>query len=125
MTQESDAVLPLLPLRLGLVLPGSITPLPVGRTRSTALARTLRPGDTIVLAAQTDPAIDDPRRGDRISVGGRAGVKGKADRGKRGVMRVVGASDRGFLGALSAHEPYLRVEVMPCVETRGLVPEAV
>src|SRR5690606_15070457 len=125
MTLESDAVLPLLPLRLGLVLPGSITPLPVGRTRSIALARTLRPGDTIVLAAQKDPAVDDPRRDDLFSIGVRAVVKEKADRGKRGLMLVVEASDRVFLGAISAQEPYLRVEVMPCMETRGLDAEAI
>jgi ATP-dependent Lon protease len=125
MTHDSEAVLPLLPLRLGLVLPGSITPLPVGRTRSIALARTLRPGDTIVLAAQKDPAIDDPRRDDLYSIGVRAVVREKADRGKRGLMLVVEATDRIFLGAIAAHEPYLRAEVMPCVETRGLDAEAV
>ena len=49
-------ILPLLPLRLGVPLPGRISTFPVGRERSVALARALEEGDLLVLGA--DPLAD-------------------------------------------------------------------
>src|SRR5690554_2648250 len=96
MVNRNDAILPLLPLRLGLVLPGTVTPLPVGRSRSIALARSLELGDRIFLAAQKDPAVDDPDREDLHSLGVTAVVREKVDRGRRGLMLVIEAEERRF-----------------------------
>ena len=44
--------LPLLPLRKGVLLPGSVSTLPVGRKRSLALVGTLEPGSLLVAGFQ-------------------------------------------------------------------------
>lgn len=119
MVKRSDVILPLLPLRLGLVLPGTITPLPVGRSRSIALARALEAGDRIFLAAQKDPAVDDPDRDDLHSLGVTAVVREKVDRGRRGLMLVIEAQERRFLGEIVRRSPYLHAETLEAQETRG------
>jgi ATP-dependent Lon protease len=64
---------PVLPLRQGVVLPGTRAQLPIGRPRSVAAFASLSPGDEIVLAAQIDPDVDSPMLADlhRIAVIGR------------------------------------------------------
>jgi ATP-dependent Lon protease len=53
---------PLLPLRNGVLFPGTIITLPVGRERSVALARQLSKGDLLGVATQKDPAVELPGR---------------------------------------------------------------
>jgi len=119
MVNRNDAILPLLPLRLGLVLPGTVTPLPVGRSRSIALARSLELGDRIFLAAQKDPAVDDPDREDLHSLGVTAVVREKVDRGRRGLMLVIEAEERRFLGEIVKRNPYHHVETLEAKESGG------
>ena len=60
---------PLLPLRTGVLFPGTVITLPVGRKRSVALVESLHPGDVIGTVTQKDPKVGDPGRADLYDVG--------------------------------------------------------
>src|SRR5262245_30900338 len=60
---------PLLPLRTGVLFPGTIITLPVGRERSLALLGTLRPGDIFGVATQKSSKVDDPTGADLHPIG--------------------------------------------------------
>ena len=51
---------PLLPLRRGVILPGRLSSLPVGRERTRALAQSLNRDDEVLIAVQHDPTVVDP-----------------------------------------------------------------
>jgi ATP-dependent Lon protease len=51
---------PLLPLRTGVLFPGTVITLPVGRKRSVALVESLHAGDVIGTVTQRDPKVSDP-----------------------------------------------------------------
>jgi len=60
---------PLLPLRTGVLFPGTVITLPVGRKRSLALVESLHPGDVIAAVTQRDPKVIDPGRSELYDVG--------------------------------------------------------
>src|SRR4051812_9862388 len=60
---------PLLPLRTGVLFPGTVITLPVGRKRSVALVESVRPGDVIGTVTQRDPKVGDPGRSDLYDIG--------------------------------------------------------
>src|SRR4051812_6984542 len=60
---------PLLPLRNGVLFPGTVITLPIGRERSVALVKELRKGDVLGVATQKDPATVDPGEADLHRVG--------------------------------------------------------
>src|SRR5258708_7025866 len=60
---------PLLPLRTGVLFPGTVITLPVGRKRSLALIESLHTGDVIGVASQRDPKVVDPGRSDLSDMG--------------------------------------------------------
>jgi ATP-dependent Lon protease len=51
---------PLLPLRNGVIFPGTSLTLPIGRERSVALARELHRGDVFGVVTQQSPSVADP-----------------------------------------------------------------
>jgi ATP-dependent Lon protease len=59
-TKLPDSPFPFLPLRAGVLLPGSTLALAVGRPRSLALVESLSPGDVIAVGAQRDPRQEEP-----------------------------------------------------------------
>jgi ATP-dependent Lon protease len=59
----------LLPLRTGVLFPGTLITLPVGRKRSVALVESLAVGDVIGVATQKDPKVIDPGRADLHDIG--------------------------------------------------------
>src|SRR5262249_24529590 len=59
----------LLPLRTGVLFPGTVITLPVGRKRSVALVETVHPGDVVGVVTQKDPKVVDPDRSDVHDVG--------------------------------------------------------
>lgn len=71
---SSSSDLPLLPLRDGVLLPGTVMTVPVGRTQSVALARTLSEGDMIAVGVQRDPRTENPGIADLIEFATRARV---------------------------------------------------
>src|SRR5262245_32120866 len=60
---------PLLPLRTGVLFPGTVLTLPIGRERSVALVKELRRGDILGVATQKDPSIVDPTGDDLHPIG--------------------------------------------------------
>src|SRR5688500_2612138 len=81
--------LPLLPLRSGIVLPGSVVSLPVGRMRSRALAEEIPLDGIVALAVQKNASQTDPELRDLQEVGVIARVRQKTDRGDRGMLLLV------------------------------------
>src|SRR5262245_34223131 len=60
---------PILPLRSGVLFPGTVITLPIGRERSLALVRTLRARDLIGVVTQRDPKQDEPEEADVQRIG--------------------------------------------------------
>ncbi|HMI84395.1 MAG TPA: endopeptidase La [Polyangiaceae bacterium] len=60
---------PLLPLRTGVLFPGTVITLPVGRKRSVALVESIHTGDVIGTVTQKDPKVADPSRADLYDLG--------------------------------------------------------
>ncbi|MBJ71123.1 MAG: endopeptidase La [Sandaracinus sp.] len=123
MTQDSPTAYPLLPLRRGVVLPGRVATLPVGRPKSVALARQLSHGDLLVLATQHDPTVDEPTLADIHPIGVVARVKDRVDRGRRGLVLVVEAEGRVALEQLES-DPTWTVTTTPVPDTDASDPEA-
>ena len=71
-----------MPLRQGVLLPGAVTPIPVGRDRSRALVSALDPGDRLVLGVQFAPEVEEPAIADVHPLGVLAEVRDKTVRGK-------------------------------------------
>ncbi|UJR85992.1 endopeptidase La [Sandaracinus amylolyticus] len=114
-----ETPLPLLPLRHGVVLPGRVTTIPVGRPRSRALADALRPGDRVLLAVQRDPSQEDPSLADLHPIATLARVSDKTDRGSRGVILVVDPTSRYRLVSLLQTVPYWTARAELAEETSG------
>ena len=104
-------ILPLLPLRLGVPLPGRVSTFPVGRERSVALARALEEGDLLVLGAQHDRSVSVPGIADLRPIGVRAQVRKISDRGKRGMLMVVEGLERVRFERVVTTAPYHEAEV--------------
>jgi ATP-dependent Lon protease len=119
----TENALPLLPLRHGVVLPGRVTTIPIGRPRSRVLAESLRPGDHVLLAIQRDATQEDPSIADLHPIAALARVKDRTDRGSRGVVLVVDALSRWHLRSLVQTVPYWTARGEPAAETDG-APEA-
>src|SRR5258708_37311339 len=85
---------PLLPLRTGVLFPGTVITLPVGRERSLALLQSLRVGDVLAVVAQREPKQDDPDLADLHPIGTYARVSnlGRAPSGE--VRLALGRLDR-------------------------------
>ena len=102
----SASPFPLLPLRNGVLFPGTVITLPIGRERSVALVRDLRKGDVIGIATQRDPSVTDPGDSDLYKVGTFARVVDLA-RLPSGDFRVaLEATARFSLESLVRSDPY-------------------
>ncbi|HEY8427198.1 MAG TPA: endopeptidase La [Sandaracinaceae bacterium] len=123
-TDLFEQPLPLLPLRSGIVLPGSVVTLPVGRRRSRALAQAVSLDGLIAVGVQRDPSVADPGLEDLHPVGVVARVKQKTDRGERGILLLVEGLVRFRPLELLEREPFLRVRGEPLAEERADSPEA-
>ena len=101
---------PLLPLRTGVVFPGSVIPLPVGRKSSVALVKTLKPGDIIGVAVQRDRRIEDPSRADLYDIGTVARVHRITATNERMYRLVIEGLDRLEVGDVVRNSPFLLAE---------------
>jgi ATP-dependent Lon protease len=105
--QAPRSPFPLLPLRTGVLLPGAVVTLPVGRERSLALVRDLRPGQIIGVAVQRDSAVPDPRLPDLLEMGVFARVREIGGPNARGRRIVVEGLQRFELEEVVRVEPFL------------------
>jgi ATP-dependent Lon protease len=109
----------LLPLRNGVLFPGTVITLPIGRERSVALVRDLHKGDVIGVATQRDPTVTDPGLDDLHPVGTFARVVDLV-RLPSGDFRVALEATRRFtLKRIPRRDPYYLAEGEPAVETGG------
>jgi len=124
MTDHQPNEYPLLPLRRGVLLPGTVSTLPVGRPRSLALVNNVNAGDIIVIASQTDPKIEQPNLADLHPVGVLAKVH-RIGRSNDGSARlVVETRERVELDQILQSDPYLMVAATPAADENTEATEA-
>jgi ATP-dependent Lon protease len=107
---------PLLPLRNGVLFPGTVITVPVGRARSIALIEALEPGKSIIgIAVQRDARVVDPELSDLQSIGTYARVRQVRRTGDRNYQVVLEGLGRFKLGTLLHSHAYWTVdgEVLP------------
>jgi len=110
---------PLLPLRNGVLFPGTVVTLPIGRERSVALAQTLHRGAIFGVATQKDPDAADPGADDLHPIGTFVRVTDIA-RLPGGEYRVaLEAVGRLELGAFVRKDPFWLIEGAVAAETGG------
>jgi ATP-dependent Lon protease len=115
---------PLLPLRSGVLFPGTVLTLPVGRARSVALLGAVRAGDIVGVIAQRDPKREDPQREDLHDIGTFARIVDVARVSSGGYRLVLEGLDRFALTSLVDTEPYWRAEGALAPEFAGDAEEA-
>ena len=107
--------IPLLPLRSGVLLPGTVMTVSVGRKRSVALLESLPEGGEgplLAVGVQRDPRVGDPAVADLHPVATLAQVVRLASSG-RGTWQVTLKGLRRFSIESLVHEPFWRVEAAP------------
>ncbi|HLT38023.1 MAG TPA: LON peptidase substrate-binding domain-containing protein, partial [Enhygromyxa sp.] len=113
MTELKANEYPLLPLRRGVLLPGSVSTLPVGRARSLALVQAVSAGAIIAVASQREPETEHPTLTDLHPIAVLAKVH-RVGRSNDGSARlVVETLERVHLTELLQSEPYIRVAATP------------
>ncbi|MEJ7734930.1 MAG: endopeptidase La [Polyangiaceae bacterium] len=95
-----------LPLRTGVIFPGTRITLPVGRERSVALVQSLRPGDVVGVALQREPATLDPAESDLHEEGTFARVHQVARVGTAEYRVVLEGLGRMRLSGLTRTDPF-------------------
>ena len=115
---------PLLPLRNGVLFPGTVLTLPIGRERSVALVRSLSKGDVIGIATQREPSLVDPKDDDLYPVGTFARVVDLARMPSGDYRLALEATQRFSLGRLARRDPYWLAEGDVAEDTNGDTDEA-
>ncbi|NUO52629.1 MAG: endopeptidase La [Polyangiaceae bacterium] len=120
-----ESSLPLLPLRSGVLLPESSLTLTVGRERSVALVKSVRPGDVFALVTQRDAKVEDPVAADFHAVGVLARlVSVHRPSGGEGLRITVEGVARFAVDRVTSYEPFLRAEGHVLQDVRGDSAEA-
>jgi len=105
--QTLPATFALLPLRRGVLLPGTTLSVPIGRKRSIALVESLHVGDVIGVVVQREPSIEEPVLSDVHRVGTYARVEKIArSRDGRNYRLQLEGLDRFELREIEQSDPY-------------------
>ncbi|MEO0812176.1 MAG: LON peptidase substrate-binding domain-containing protein, partial [Myxococcota bacterium] len=115
---------PLLPLRNGVLFPGTVITLPVGRPRSVALLESLKAGDVIAVGVQRDPKVAKPGIADLFEVGTFGRVHRIVKVSPKHYQLVLEGGPRLRLEELVSEEPYWRAVVTGLEEQNAENPEA-
>jgi ATP-dependent Lon protease len=113
-----------LPLRTGVLLPGSVLTFAVGRPRSIALVRDLNPGDVIVTLTQRDPRSADLVASDLYPFGTYARVRSVNRRGDREYELSLEGLGRARLDKLDSLGPFFKAELTHLAEENSTSVEA-
>jgi ATP-dependent Lon protease len=100
-----------LPLRTGVLFPGTTLTFAVGRPRSLALVRNLHPGDVIVTLTQKDPRVADLAAEDLHGFGTFARVKAVSRRTDQEYELSLEGLGRARLDKLDGSGPFYKAEV--------------
>jgi ATP-dependent Lon protease len=111
---QGTTTLAVLPLKNTVLFPQLFMPLSVGRAGSVAAVEAALASEdkAFVVAAQRDPAVEQPGQADLYSVGTRAVIR-KMARTPESVELLVQGQDRVVLQALEQTEPFLRARFQP------------
>ena len=110
-TVDLPSVVPLLPLRNGVLFPGTVITVPVGRARSISMIEDLGPNAIIGIAVQRDARMVDPELADLQPVGTYARVRQIRRTGDRNFQVVLEGLTRFSLKAILHGKPYWTAEV--------------
>ncbi len=105
-----------LPLRTGVLFPGTTLTFAVGRPRSLALVRNLHPGDVIVTLTQRDPRVADLAAEDLHGFGTFARVKAVSRRTEHEYELSLEGLGRARLDKLDGSGPFYTAEVTHLAE---------
>lgn len=122
--EDEGQRLALIPLRRGVLFPGTMLTVSVGRRRSSAVLSDFKPGATIAVGTQRDPGVERPVRSDLHDMAVRARIHAvrKIDDDTYRVM--LAGIDRIELGAFVGSDPYVTVMAHDVEEFDGDSPEA-
>ncbi|GKS58357.1 Lon protease [Nitrospira sp.] len=114
---EMFATLPILPIKRGVLFPGAMMPLTIGRDRSVAAVEAAVKDEdkTLVIVAQRDPQIETPGQDQLYTIGTKAVIK-QAGRGTDGQLHaLVQGIDRQVIVKVEQTEPYLlgKIRALP------------
>ena len=107
---SSKTTFPLLPLRNGVVFPGTTVTLPLGRDRSVALAKITQPGDVLVVVTQKDGNETNPGENGLHAIGTFVRVQQVTRVSEREYRMTVEGGGRFELTRLAGVEPYFTAE---------------
>ena len=110
-----NRTLPFLPLRDGVLLPGTTATIPVGRAASVALVTSVSAGADVVVGVQKDAAVVDPGLADLQPLAVLARVQ-HVQRLPRGYQVTLEGKERVHIVDLAKHSPYLMAEVEPAAD---------
>jgi ATP-dependent Lon protease len=121
---DNRSQLPLLPLRHGVLFPGTVISVPVGRARSVALVEGLAEGDAVAVAVQRDPSVEDPGIAELFPIATRAIVRKKVKVRARRFQLVLEGVGRVQVDSIVGLLPYWRAATTEVTETGAESPEA-
>lgn len=110
--------LPVLPLRNGVILPGTVVGVPVGRKTTRKLVKSLSPGDLVFIVPQRDPTVAEPTLSDLFHMGTISKVKRIKSAGHIDQLLVEGV-ERAQLTSIDKSEPFLVATPEPLPEKDG------
>ncbi|MEM1350010.1 MAG: endopeptidase La, partial [Myxococcota bacterium] len=116
-TLLTDSPIPLLPLIRGVIFPGTLTTIPVGRPKSMSLVRTLEPGDLVAVGVQRSTDIDHPDLEDLYPVATLARVQQLVRMTNGGYRVILEGLERIGLDELDQVEPFWTVRASVLKET--------
>ena len=118
------ATCPLLPLRKGILFPGTSMSIGVGRKKSLALMEALEDGTPLVVAFQRDAKVEDPGLVDLLPIGVRATLTRTGRPARGGVSVLLKAGERVEIHNLLRAHPYWEATVSTTAETKANTTEA-
>src|SRR5690349_17652656 len=104
-------ILPLLPMRQGVLFPGTSLTVGVGRPQSMALLKALERGQRIAVGFQRDPRVEDPALAELHPIGVYAELKSVVPVPNGGYQVVIVAHERLSILALTQSHPYWKARV--------------
>jgi ATP-dependent Lon protease len=115
---------PFLPMRHGVLFPGTATTVAMGRRQSLALLTVLAPGSVLGVGVQRDPRENNPGIADLWPIGSFARVRQIIRQGPGETRLELEGLSRFHLDNLVASEPFWRAEGRPAMETAAPPDEA-
>ena len=109
--EKPITTLPVLPIKRSVLFPGVMLPITVGRAKTmAALEAALKTEEkTIVVVAQRDPDLEDPRGDDLFTIGTKAVIKQTVRSPEGAVQTLLQGLERVVLLKVEHTEPFLMV----------------